>query len=322
MHVFYGFPQSPPPCSTQLSIGNFDGVHLGHQTLIEDMKRAAHSAICRLGVLTFDPHPLEVLASGKPISRLTTMHERLRLLSDLGLEFAVILPFTEQTQHTSARGFVSSVQARLRMAELWVGPDFAMGHRAQGDVTALTALGDELGFKVQVIPHYRLQGKAVHSSSIRELLLSGDVQQAARFLGRPYGLPSRVASLDRTEIDSVRHRQVEEAPGAHLLLRPTPRLLVPKPGLYIAEMRAAGRRMPILAAVLAEPTCESSRAGGTVAVQTSSTSGLFVGQEVMLDFLEPVPPPGQTASGSPQGSLLDSRNDTGPAAPQQLSHSD
>ena len=191
------------------------------------MKRATRPAICRRGVLTFDPHPLEVVAPGRPIYYLTTMHERLRLLSDLGLEFVVILPFTQQTRHTSARQFLVAIQDRLRMSELWVGPDFAMGHRAHGDVTALTALGDELGFRVKAVPHYTLQGEAVHSSRIRELLRSGDVQQAARFLGRPYGIPLRITAAG--EIDRVTQQRAKDSHGSSFLLKPSPKLLLPRP---------------------------------------------------------------------------------------------
>lgn len=194
MEIFHSLPNPPVPEPSALTIGNFDGVHRGHQSLVRAMLEDAHRRGWLAGVLTFHPHPAAVLRPDAPHSYLTTLEERLDLLGRLGLDFAVVYPFSKVTASTPAQDFVSSLRHTLRLAALWIGPDFALGRNREGDVSFLMALGGELGFEVRVIEPQRLLGDEVRSGRIRSFLLKGEVAQAANQLGRPYTLTGTVVS--------------------------------------------------------------------------------------------------------------------------------
>lgn len=172
------------PCN--LAIGNFDGVHRGHQALLLAMIDDARGYGRQAGVLTFDPHPSAVLRPDRAHSYLTTVPERLESLAELPLDFAVVYPFNLETAGTPAAEFIGSVQQAVQMAALWVGPDFALGRNREGDVPALRAIGRVLGYTVHTIEPHLLDGEEVRSGRIRAYLLDGDVQAAAGQLGRPY----------------------------------------------------------------------------------------------------------------------------------------
>ncbi len=194
MRVFHALPNPPLDRPCNLAIGNFDGVHRGHQALlgamIDDARRHGRQA----GLLTFDPHPTIVLRPDRVQSYLTTMAERLEALAELPLDFAVVYPFSLETARTPARAFIAALQQALRLAALWVGPDFALGRNREGDVDALQAMGAELGFSVHVIEPQLLQGEEVRSGRVRTYLLEGDVQAAALQLGRPYQVTGQVVA--------------------------------------------------------------------------------------------------------------------------------
>lgn len=195
MDVFDQFPSSPFTDPVYLTIGNFDGVHRGHQMLICDLSSAAHAAGGRAGLLTFEPHPVAVLRPNVKVLRLTTNGERLDLLAALGLDFVIVLPFTRETAATPAVDFLANLMARLPLVELWVGPDFALGRGREGDTERLAELGRQMGFALHVVPPYDWRGEPVRSSRVRALLTEdGAVEQAAELLGRPYRLWGEVVA--------------------------------------------------------------------------------------------------------------------------------
>lgn len=167
-----------------LSVGVFDGVHLGHRFLIDKMMESARHAGHLAGVLTFDRHPDELLSPDKEMRYLTLLAEKLDLLADLGLDFVVALPFTKDVARTTAREFVVSLFERLQMRELWLGPDFALGRGREGDAECLEALGDEIGFRVHHLEPLTCAGEVVSSTRIRRLIREGAVSEAAVLLGR------------------------------------------------------------------------------------------------------------------------------------------
>ena len=126
---------------SNLSIGNFDGVHLGHQALLRAMAVDAHQQGRQAGLLTFDPHPATVLRPHSPQPYLTTIAERLAVLRDVGLDFVVVYPFTLETAHTPAASFIARLKDALHLRALWVGPDFALGRNREGDIDSLRVLG-------------------------------------------------------------------------------------------------------------------------------------------------------------------------------------
>ncbi len=195
MQTYLDFPNPPLERSAYLTIGNFDGVHRGHQQLVSKMVQAAHAAGCLAGLLTFDPHPLAVLRPDAPLAFLTSPEERAELLAALGLDFVLILPFDRSIAALPADEFMRRLVGRVPLCALWIGPDFALGRGREGNAARLAELGRELGYQVVVTPDYDWQGTPVRSSRIRGLLAQeGAVDLAADLLGRPYQIWGEVAT--------------------------------------------------------------------------------------------------------------------------------
>jgi len=186
MRIIRDANQASVERETALTIGAFDGLHLGHQDLLRRLMRGAQEANRLGGVVTFDPLPRTVLAPDSSFICLTTIEDKLELLQTWGLDLLVIVPFTWEVARTSARDFVRPLRERLRMAELWVGWNFALGRGREGDVPALKKLGQEMGFDVRVIEPVSDGGAVISSTQIRNLLGMGRVREAAEMLGRYY----------------------------------------------------------------------------------------------------------------------------------------
>ena len=177
---------------TIITVGAFDGVHRGHQHLIQRMVEEARQTNRLAGLITFYPHPDAVLSPYNPTRYLSTPGEKAAILEKLGLDILAILPFDKEMAQTPARDFIGRVRQHLHMTELWVGADFALGRAREGDVEALQALGQELGFAVRVIEPLTWQGQIISSTRIRSLILKGKVRQAAQLLGRYPSLAGEV----------------------------------------------------------------------------------------------------------------------------------
>ncbi|GAA3474812.1 bifunctional riboflavin kinase/FAD synthetase [Nonomuraea roseola] len=166
-----------------VTVGVFDGVHRGHRQVVERAVAVARSLGLRCVAVTFEPHPAEVVRPGTQPPRLTTLRERTALLTGLGVDEVVVLPFTMEVARLSPADFAQSVLAeRLRAAAVVVGANFTFGHQAAGDPSALRVLGDKYDFAVEEIPLV----SGVSSTLVRELVAAGDVSAAATLLGRPH----------------------------------------------------------------------------------------------------------------------------------------
>lgn len=181
-----------PKCGTLLTIGVFDGVHLGHKHLIGRLTQQAATDNLLSGVVTFSCHPKAVLSPRTRLVRLTTLEERITLLRDIGADFVVPLTFGTELAALSAREFVILLQRHLHMQGLVIGPDFALGRGREGDVAWLQALGQELGFTVGVVEPIVLEGSLVSSTSIRKALTQGDMDMTSKLLGRHFRLSGQV----------------------------------------------------------------------------------------------------------------------------------
>lgn len=181
-----------PERETLLTIGVFDGVHLGHQHLIGKLTQQAATRNLVSGVVTFNSHPQSVLSPQTKLARLTTVEERTRLLRGLGVELVVPIGFSSEVAVLSGREFVSLLQMHLGMRGLIIGPDFALGRGREGNAGALQTLGQELGFTVEVVEPLLLGGSLVSSTAIREALSRGDMRATSRFLGRYFRLSGPV----------------------------------------------------------------------------------------------------------------------------------
>jgi riboflavin kinase/FMN adenylyltransferase len=175
-----------------LTVGAFDGIHLGHQTLIRQSIASARVLSYAAGLVTFCPHPAAVLYPDRAPQILTSRQVKLDLLRAEGLDLVALLLFTGRLRDASPRDFVQALCSRLHMRELWVGPDFALGKDRSGDLAALEALQCSLGFTVHQVPYVTQDGRRISSSQIRALLASGRVAEAAQLLGRWYSLRGRV----------------------------------------------------------------------------------------------------------------------------------
>ncbi len=177
-----------------LTIGVFDGVHRGHQYLIRQLVQRAHAADKLAVVLTFFPHPDVVLRDLSGRYYLTTPEQRAAALFELGVDTVVTHPFNESTRQMPADAFVDLLVKHMRIDELWVGQDFALGYEREGDVTYLSAQGRARGFSVHAIELLPRDDDhaAISSTAIRQALRVGDVATAADLLGRPYSVSGEV----------------------------------------------------------------------------------------------------------------------------------
>ncbi len=185
-----------------MTIGVFDGVHRGHQRIVARASEVAAAIRLPLVVVTFDPHPDEVVRPGSHPPLLCTLRRRVQLLSELGADAVCVLPFTLDFSRLGPDEFVRAVLAeRLHARRVVVGANFRFGHRAAGDVALLAELGEKYDFSAEGVPLLTEDGVTISSSSIRDLVAAGDVAGAARDLGRPHrveGVVVRGAQRGRT----------------------------------------------------------------------------------------------------------------------------
>ena len=212
-----------PENDTALTIGVFDGVHLGHEFLIKKLKERASDGGLLSVVVTFHRHPRLVLSPRSNLTYLTSLKERIRLLESLGVGCVVTLSFTHELAELSAREFIGLLQKYLRMRSLVVGPDFALGKRREGDAPKLESLGEELHFFVEVVEPMVCEGGVVSSTAIRSALSQGDMIKVSQLLGRRFTLSGQVMKGDQ-------RGKTLGFPTANLV--PDPEQALPPDGVY------------------------------------------------------------------------------------------
>ena len=181
-----------PNCDSLVTIGVFDGVHLGHKHLIFKLKElAGQQSFCTVA-LTFHTHPQEILAPNSQPPFITDAFEKADLLRKEGVAAVIVLTFTPELATLRAREFVELLRSKLRMKGLVIGPDFALGHGAEGNIAALRKLGRELDFSVTVIPPVKMNGEIISSTVIRKAMADGDMEKVRRLMGRPFSLAGKV----------------------------------------------------------------------------------------------------------------------------------
>ncbi len=292
MRIFNDIRQSKLDSPTVLTIGNFDGVHLGHQALLdlvmaeaEDYAQAHPQAgPVNTGLITFDPHPLAVLRPTIPLQLLTTAQERLDLAAAQGLTVGFLHPFDMATARLSPRAFMTLLVENLGMVRLITGPDFALGRDRTGDLGALTLLGEELGYTIVTLPPLDWRGESVRSRVIRELLSNGDVERAARRLGRAYTVTGPVTRGDG------RGQQIG-VPTANVAY--PPHKLLPGDGVYVTRTRLAadGTTFNSVTNVGVRPTVDGLHHKIETHLldfppQESDQSGDLYGQTITVEFLQ------------------------------------
>jgi riboflavin kinase/FMN adenylyltransferase len=182
-----------------LTIGNFDGVHIGHQALITAVMNQAREFQAPALLITFEPHPFEFfMQENLTIPRITRLREKVVALSNCGMKNIIIFPFNQMIANLSASDFVTNILCQyIKPKHILVGDDFRFGHKRQGDTEMLQRMGQTLGFSVSAIPSMMTDGVRVSSTLVRQALQVGDLKLAERMLGRPYTMLGRVRYGDQ-----------------------------------------------------------------------------------------------------------------------------
>ncbi len=233
-----------------VTVGSFDGVHLGHQHLLGTMQRMARHHDLQSVVVTFRPRPQVVLFPQRPNYDLTTHEEKCALLARLGIDVTVVLHFTPELAQASAADFVASLVTHLWMRELWIGLNSAMGRNREGDVARLRQLGQEMGFSVRVVAPIMCDGEIVSSTRIRQLLQSGQIRQANALLGRYYALSGPVVR------GAARGKELG-FPTANIAVPHG--LVMPPKGVYACFACVEGQRWPAVTNIGVRPTFSEQR---------------------------------------------------------------
>ena len=193
MRLFHGTDNAEIARPTVLTLGVFDGLHLGHQLIMRTVVERARALHAVPTVLTFDPHPRAVLHPESAPPLLQTFDQKIEALGVLGIEQTIVVRFTREFAQVRAEEFLRDVvQERLHARAVYLGRGFAFGYQREGNIELLRRVSTQLGFEADEVPEVRLRGQRISSSRIRELLAEGRVNLARRMLGRPYGVEGRV----------------------------------------------------------------------------------------------------------------------------------
>jgi len=241
--------------SPVLTLGNFDGVHLGHQKILELVITRARALGGESILYTFEPHPRRVLQPESNLRLLDTFEQKVEILENLGLNIVIAEPFDREFAQVSSDQFIGHhIHQCIRPVEVYVGYDFHFGHDREGSMRMLTERGPHLGFSVTVVPEVQVEGCDVNSTRIRQLLSEGEVEEAALLLGRPFCARGEV-------IEGERRGRTLGFPTANLA--PETEIL-PAPGVYFGHLRClegdaewAGRSLPVVTNVGFRPTFRS-----------------------------------------------------------------
>ena len=262
---------------TWLTIGVFDGVHRGHQEILSKLMAGAHASGAPAVVLTFYPHPAEVLGKQNNLKYLTLPDEKFARLSELGADIVVTHPFNTEVAFLSAWEFMQYLKVHLDMRQLWVGYDFALGRNRGGDVIHLTEIGNELGYHVHPVAPVVVNDEVVSSSQIRSLLYAGRVSEAAAQLGRPYALSGRVVHGDG------RGRKIN-IPTANLDV--PMQKAIPANGVYACQAWVGEGRYPAVTNIGIRPTFTPEMQTSSVETHILDFTQDLYDQVVKLEFIE------------------------------------
>ena len=258
-----------------LTIGVFDGVHLGHRHLIAKLTELARQQGLASGVITFNRNPREVLVPKTRLPFLTDIERRIELLKSEGVDEVIPLSFTPELAALSPKEFIVLLKKHLRMKGLVVGPDFALGKNREGDSDFLRKLGEEMDFNVTVVPPLKIDGEVVSSTAIRKTLAEGDMRRAQKLMGRPFRLHGRVVRGDKrgaelgfptANIDTEREQAL------------------PADGVYTSRVYIDDNAHPAMTNIGLHPTFGGGKR--LVEVYIMDYKGDLYGRELAVDIIE------------------------------------
>jgi riboflavin kinase/FMN adenylyltransferase len=260
------------PCV--VTIGNFDGVHLAHQTLLRRVVEVGRAQGLSATAITFEPHPIKLLSPDHAPKLLTPLPRKVDLIATTGIDLLVVLPFTRELARQSPLEFVRRVLVNpLHASSVHVGPNFRFGYRQSGDTEILEELGNQEGFRVEVVPMLMVRGDRVSSTRIRELLTEGQVHKANRLLGRPFSARGPIVAgmgVGRKHtVPTLNLAPIEEQ--------------LPKVGVYVTRTHLAGVRHDSVTNVGFKPTFGDHRL--TVETFLLDFSGQIDEIDMEIEFL-------------------------------------
>ena len=275
MRLFHGIENADIARPAVLTLGVFDGLHLGHQLIMKTVVERARAAGASPTVITFEPHPRAVLHPESAPPLLQTFDQKMEALGVLGIEQTIVIHFDEKFSQVRAEEFLREViVSRLHAKEVYLGRGFAFGHNREGNIDLLRRVSDQLGIIAGEVPEVRLRGHRIGSTRIRELLQQGRVNLARRMLGRPYGVEGPVirgaergAQLGFPTANIYPHNRV-----------------IPRRGVYVTATLIEGRWQRSVTNIGTRPTFESG-AASSVETYVMNWSGDLYGNVVRVRFL-------------------------------------
>jgi len=259
-----------------LTIGSFDGVHLGHQEIIRHLVSEAHSREALAVAMAFFPHPAIVLGKRQNPLYLTTIEERAEIMGEMGVDVVITYPFDLQTANLSAREFIALLHEHIKFEGLCVGHDFALGKNREGNTEKLSLLGQEFGYQIELIAAVKNDDVIVSSSGIRTKILEGEIEQAMRFLGRHYRIKGKVIPGDgRGKTIGI--------PTANLEI--WQEQAIPKTGVYAAWAKIRDRTFEAVVNIGVRPTFEPETSLPRVEAHVLDFHEEIYGEEIILSFV-------------------------------------
>jgi riboflavin kinase / FMN adenylyltransferase len=259
-----------------LTIGNFDGVHLGHQFIFKRVLEKAREIEGESMVYTFDPHPVEILAPERKPLLITPLEEKLRLIEEQEIDVTICAPFTEKFASQAPEDFVKKVlYDQIKIRHVFVGHDFTFGKDRRGNIALLKEMGRKWGFQAEMVEAVRLEGTVISSTRIREFVARGEMREAAKLLGRPYALAGKVIH------GHGRGSRKLGFPTANLK---TSGLLFPKSGIFAVFAIYEGRRYEGVANLGWNPTFQDQKF--SIEIHILNFNQDIYGESLRVEFIQ------------------------------------
>lgn len=260
---------------TIAAIGIFDGVHLGHKAIIKSAIRRARAIRGKSVVITFHPHPLKILQPDRPIPLLMSTKHRLRLIGELGVNICLLIRFNKRFSNLQPRDFVKKILVeKLNVCEVYIGSDFVFGKDGMGNAILLKKYGRCYGFKVKIMPMIKIAGKVVSSTMIRNLIMKGRLDEAAKMLGRP-------VTVFGTVVKGTRRGKLLGYPTANI---DPHHETIPPSGVYAVWVRVRNRKYGGALYIGTRPTFKE--AAPVIEVHIFNFRKLIYGEDVEIIFIK------------------------------------
>ena len=261
---------------TVLTIGNYDGMHIGHQKILSNVTKRAAEIKGTSMLMTFDPHPMKVLAPERDVKLLITPGEKERLIDSMGVDVLLYVDFTKEFSGMLPEEFIQEILIRkIRVREIIVGSNYAFGKNKKGTVDLLRRWGEKCGFGVTAVRNAEVRGQIVSSSSIRSLLQKGAVRDVSKFLGRVYSIEGVVIK------GKGRGQKILHVPTANIT---TPVEIAPKEGVYAVRVGLEGAVYDGVANIGKNPTFGNSQV--SYEVHLLDFSGNLLGENIRIYFID------------------------------------